>query len=112
MEQADDAFLNEVTDRQAVVLKAPGGGDHQTVVGVDQFMERCIVAFVAPGAGESVFVLAGQERRLHRPLDKGDIRAAGFAVFVSRHDPVPCILACAECAIGMTENDGTTKCDN
>ena len=61
LHQADDALLDEVAERQAVVLEPAGGADHEAHVGLDQLVQRRLVVVVAPAPGEMQLVLAASE---------------------------------------------------
>ncbi len=70
LHQADHALLHQIGQRQAVVLEAAGGADHQPHIGPDQLVQRALVLAVPPATRQVELMLARQERRIHRFADQ------------------------------------------
>ncbi len=72
------AFLDQIGHGQAIVPETGCKGDHQPHVGGGQPMESILVAVVLPADGEGAFLVAFEERGVHRgpdetALNPGDI---------------------------------------
>jgi len=70
LHQADGPFLHQVRHRQAVIAVFRGRGRDQARIGVDQFVQGCLVLQVAPAQRQFLFALASEQRRAHRMADE------------------------------------------
>ena len=60
------AFLDEIGHGQAVMPEAGGERDDEAHMGRGQTVERGFVPFILPADGEGAFLLAFEERGIHR----------------------------------------------
>ena len=92
LQQAEIAFLHQVSHGQAMVAELDGLGDDEADMGPDQAVQGLLVPIAVPTFGELALFFPGQDGHAHRALDKMTVRLTCLPRLPQDHTTNPLLL--------------------